>query len=88
MNLTPEQKQDLRHEILRALGIRAPAALAPRQISKAVKRELDFLFEEADTEAALEYLRGIGLVQFTHDDLGSTKYWQATTAGIQHFERA
>lgn len=87
MNLTIEQKEELRHEVLAALAVRAPAALSPRQIGKAVKRELDFLFEDADTEAALEYLRGLDLVQFRHDELGASKYWNVTTAGIQKYER-
>lgn len=88
MNLTNEQKQDLRHAALAALAIRAPAALALRQLFNAVKKEVDFLFEDADLTAALEYLAGLGLAKADVDDLGSTKYWSATTAGIQKFERA
>ena len=54
MTLTPEQKQDLRHALRAALALRHPAALAPRQLQHAVKKELDFLFEPADVTAALE----------------------------------
>ncbi len=90
MNLTTDQKEDLRHAVRAALAIRHPAALAPRQLVRLVKKDLDFLFEEADVIAALEFLRGLSPVEtdFTADPLGTTKYWSATSAGVLAHERA
>ncbi len=91
MELTNEQKQDLRKEVLAALVIRHPAALAPRQIGKAVKKELPFLFEDADVVATLEFLKDIkpaGFAISTKDELGSSDYWAATAAGVLFHERA
>jgi hypothetical protein len=89
--LTTEQKEDLRHAALEALAIRAPAALSPRQLIKAVKKEVDFLFEESDLVAALNLLEGVAphpLAASTTDELGSTMYWSATAAGVLHVERS
>jgi hypothetical protein len=87
MNLTNEQKQDLRHVVREALVIRAPAALSPHQVWRAAKKDLDFLFEESDVAAALEFLRGLNQASFKFDSLGSVPYWAATTEGIQAHER-
>ena len=64
--------------------------LSPRQIAKVVKKELDFLFEETDVIAALEFLRGHTppQVDFTFDELGGGKFWRATTIGVLQEERA
>ena len=88
MILTNAQKEELRHATLEALAVRHPAALAPRQLFRAVKKDLPFLFEEDDLVAALETLRGVLFAEFTVDELGSTKYWRATSNGVFHFERA
>lgn len=88
MTLTNEQKQDLRHVTMAALAIRAPAALSVRQLHRAVKKDLDFLFEENDVTAALEILKGFKLVESTPDEFGSTLYWRATSEGVLKHERA
>ena len=90
MNLTEDQKADLRHEVRAALVHRHPAALSPRQLWRVVKKELDFLFEETDVIAALELLRGYTPPQteFTFDELGGGKFWRATTTGVLQEERA
>ena len=88
MNLTNEQKEELRHEVLTALTTRHPAALSPRQIFRVVKRELPFLFEETDVAAALELVKGFGWAEYTVDELGSSHYWRATSAGVLKNERA
>ena len=88
MILTNEQKEDLRHAVLEALAVRHPAALAPRQLVRAVKKEVPFLFEETDVTAACEILRGLLFAEFTLDELGGTKYWRATSNGVIHFERS
>jgi len=88
--MNESQKSDLRHEVRAALVHRHPAALSPRQIAKVVKKELDFLFEETDVIAALEFLRGHTppQVDFTFDELGGGKFWRATTTGVLQEERA
>ena len=90
MNLTTEQKEDLRHAVRAALAIRQGAALTPRKIFRVVKKELDFLFEESDLIVALEFLRGLSPAEtdFATDSLGTTKYWRATSAGVLAHERA
>jgi hypothetical protein len=88
MNLTNEQKEDLRGAALQALAVRHPAALTPRQVFHAVKKELPFLFEEGDLAAALELLRGLRLCEWIISEFGGTKYWRATSDGVLHYERA
>jgi hypothetical protein len=88
MNLNAEQKEDLRHAVRAALVIRHPAALAPRQLQRALKKDLDFLFEESDVVAALELLRGLNQAEFTVDELGSNHYWRITAAGVLAEERS
>ena len=74
---------------MQALAIRAPAALSPRQLFRAVKKEVDFLFEEPDLVAALTLLKGLSpaLVASTRDELGASEYWSATSAGVLKVER-
>ena len=88
MTLTNEQKEDLRHAAREALVLRHPAALSVRQLTKPVKKELPFLFEEADLTAALEVLRGLRHAEWTMDELGGTKYWRATSEGVLAQERS
>lgn len=89
MPLSNDQKEELRHATLEEVAARAPAALSPRQIQRAVKRALPFLFEEADVTAALELLKGLPqpLVIDTRDELGGTRYWAATSEGVLFVER-
>lgn len=89
MTLNAEQKEELRHAVLRALAVRAPAALRGRQIVAAAKKELPFLFEEPDVAAACGLLAGLApaLVDMVRDDLGTTAYWRATSAGVLKAER-
>ena len=87
MNLTVEQKEDLRHAALAALAIRHPAALSARQVMRAAKRDLPFLFEESDTVAVLELLCSLDFASKSVDELGTTNYWQATGKGVLKHER-
>ena len=88
MTLDNQQKEDLRHAALAALAVRAPAALSTRQLARAVKRDLDFLFEETDVAAALALLEGLKLAESAVDNLGTTTYWRASAAGVLKHERA
>jgi len=85
--MTNEEKEELRRATLQAVAIRHPAALTVKQIARAVKREVPFLFEESDLTAALELLAGLSLVEFAVEELGVTKYWRATAAGVLKIER-
>lgn len=88
--LDTEQKEELRHAALDALAVRAPAALAPRQVLNAVKKEIPFHVELHELVAALELLAGVKpepLAEFVTDDLGATRYWRATSAGVLKAER-
>lgn len=89
MTLNAEQKEELRQAVLQAAVIRAPAALTVRQLARAVKKELPFLFEESDIKAACEFLKGKSpaLFEVQLEELGSTEYWRATSAGVLHVER-
>ena len=89
MTLTKEQKEDLRHAALAALAVRAPAALSVRQLARAVKQDVAFLFEESDLQAALTLLAGFTppLVTSAVDELGASTYWSASTAGVLYVER-
>jgi len=88
--LNREQKEDLRHAALVALAIRAPAALSLRQVFHAVKKEVPFLFEEADLTAALSLLVALTpepMAKASVDFVGSSVYWSATPAAVLHVER-
>lgn len=85
--MNPQQKQDLRHVVLEAIALRHPTSLAVNAIWRRVKSQVDFEITEADVEAALEFLRGLALARFETDGLGSTKYWQSTSAGVLANER-
>lgn len=89
MNLTTDQKEELRHAALEALAIRAPAALSLRQLSRAVRKDVPFLFEEPDLFAALAVLSGFHppLVRAMNDELGASQYWSASTDGVLFIER-
>lgn len=84
--MNARDKEDLRHVVLETLYVRHPAPVTTAGVRRIAGREIAEL-SEADTEAALEMLRGLDLVKFEEDALGATKYWSATSAGILAFER-
>ena len=87
--INAEQKQGLRHLVLRVLVLRAPAALPLRTIHRLANkdRELDFVAEAADVDAALNFLAGLKHVLATNDELGAGQYWSATSEGVLYDER-
>ncbi len=87
--MTAQQNEALRKAVLHCLAIRSPTALPMSAIRSRLvgDREVDFQFGTDDLSAALNFLRGLGYVRFTHDDLGSTSYWLATAEGILADER-
>ena len=87
-NLTPQQNEELRHEVLNVLAQRHPTALSTKQIHHRAAMEVDFAISEASANAALEFQRGLHHVSLVPDTFGSTKYWTATSAGVLIWERA
>ncbi len=87
--ITAEQKEELRHCVLGILVARHPAALTIKQIFHRVGMELDFPASVEEVEAALEFQRGLtpANVALVPDDFGSTKYFNATSAGVLMVER-
>lgn len=89
-----KQKEEIRRAVLETLSSRHPAALLPSGIKRRITEHdlLDPTVTDSDEfereiAAALEFLRELGLVAFHVESLGSTKYWQATSAGVLHWER-
>ena len=82
MNLSDEQKEDLRHAIGRALAVRFPAAIGLKAISRIIRKEIDFEFDDADVTAALTLLQGLSLVGPVQDELGKTVYWRASSVAV------
>lgn len=87
--LTPAQNELLRKATLHALAIRHPTALpAPAIRSRLVGDQiLDFPVDDKSLESALLFLENRKLLQFITDDMGTTRYWTATAAGVLADER-
>lgn len=86
-NHTPEQNQELRHEVLNVLAQRHPTALSTKQIHHRAAMSVDFAISEESVHAALEFQKGLNHVSLVPDAFGSTKYWTATSAGVLAWER-
>jgi hypothetical protein len=43
--------------------------------------------DAAAADAALVYLEGLGFVRSYYGEMGGQKNWQATTRGVQYYER-
>jgi hypothetical protein len=86
--MTPEQKELLRQSALEVLVACFPVPRPLHAIRRLVNREVTFHFSDDDLSAALEFLRGMDLLTYTIDHLGSTKWWTATASGVLQVERA
>ncbi|MFP4157994.1 MAG: hypothetical protein ACLFU4_10290, partial [Opitutales bacterium] len=64
-------------------GVKQTSATILRRINK------ENNFTIAELETALAFLEGMSpqLVEHTREDLGSTKYYGITSAGVLHYER-
>jgi hypothetical protein len=82
-----QEKEDLRHAILKVVADRHPAALPVRAISRHAAREVGFAFRDEDAEAQCLFLVGMHLLAQAPDPLGSTKYFSATPQGVLARER-
>ena len=85
--MTKNENEMLRHALLETLGLRAGIALPVAGIMRRSAGMVDFKFTPENAEAELEVLKGLGLVEFHFDELGSTKYWEATAKGVLFVER-
>lgn len=85
--MTFEQKEQLRQATLEVLVACHPLARPVHAIRRNVNREVTFHFTDEDLESALEFLRAMAFLEYASDRLGSTKWWQATPAGILQIER-
>lgn len=87
MNDNQERHEDSRREVLRFLTSRHLLAHSPRAVRTGVNRE-GFDFGKDEILSALEILCGLGLVIAKFEQLGSSKYYQATAQGVIEQERA
>ena len=85
--MSNEEKELLRHAALETLAARHPAALPLSGIARRVRTEVDFSFPDTELAAALDLLKGLGLVQTQYDELGASMWYQATAAGVLKVER-
>lgn len=85
--MTPEQNETLRHAVLEMVALRHPTAQPGRAIRRVVAREVDFALDDEAVRAAAEFHVGLGNFSSEIDPLGSTKYYQATPAGVLAYER-
>lgn len=87
--LTKEQNESLRRETLAVLATRPGIALTADGIRRrlVMTQALDFRADNDNVNAALDFLKGMVLVDYTTDSFGSTRSWQCTSDGILHYER-
>ncbi len=87
---TPSQEaQELRHAALEVLATRHPTALDLAAIARRIERDrlVDFTFNESQLDSALTFLMGRLYISMTHDGMGATRYWTATSDGVLAYER-
>lgn len=77
-------REHCRHSVLTHLYGRDRLSFSAGAIAAALSRT--HRLSEADVQEALDYLRGKGLAEPRKDGLGSSLYWQITTAGKDFFE--
>ena len=77
----------VRHAVLECLVNRHPAALPLHGILRRVKLGVDGPVTDTEALSALEMLTDLGLVKSQFDELGSSRWWQATAQGMTKVER-
>lgn len=84
-----ERKQELRHAAAQFLYERSLLAFAPGAVARLLYRRglVDFAVTEEDAREALEFLRGLGLVEGIQDKLGGGVSYKITAAGVLAHER-
>ena len=84
---TQQRKEDARQLVLEHLAARQVLACHPQDIRRSLNagHANDFTVEEI--EAACTFLVGLGYAKQLHAEMGSTLYYQATSAGVLAYER-
>jgi hypothetical protein len=87
--MTQTRREDLRFAVREQLVASSHVALPADVLHRRVVRTklLDFAFSLTDTGAALTFLVALGHARETPHELGATRYYQATAAGILAHER-
>lgn len=88
-NLPQRQREDLRFAAREQLVAAKTVALDAEMIRRRVERSrlLDFSVTTADVEDALALLTSLGHANSIPSELGATRYYQATAAGVLAHER-
>lgn len=86
--MSSERNEEIRSEALAYLAPRQGIAQTPETILRRINKEHKFTM--AELESALAFLEGMDppLVAAVPAALGATKYYQATSAGVLHYERS
>ena len=93
MSLDPKARaEQLRHAVLDFLCSRQPIAYDPERMLARINKSrfLDFVPEPDECIAALTFLSNFTpepLIAIRRDGLGSTLFYQATSAGVLAWER-
>jgi Fe2+ or Zn2+ uptake regulation protein len=84
--MDPKRNELTRNEVLAYLAERQAIAQTAETILRRVNKENNFTLPEI--ELALSFLENAQLIKSEPDPLGSSKYWQATSTGVLHYERS
>jgi hypothetical protein len=80
------RKEECRHAVLAFLVDRPVVSHSVAAIRRGINREGGD-FTEPETREGVELLVGLALAKDVPDPLGSTRYYQATSAGVLAHER-
>jgi hypothetical protein len=86
--LSPQDKQDLRHAVRRALYARAGAAFTAAMLLPALRRALPFSPSLADAQEACRFVAGLGDAEACEDAYGAAVHYRITSQGTLNHERA
>jgi hypothetical protein len=81
--------ETVRYAVLNFLAPRQVAAFDARQIMNRLNAEgsTDVPLKLIEVESACAYLEGAKLIEGLSEKMGSTKYWKATSEGVNASER-
>lgn len=86
MTIEKERREDCRHEVLRYLAERPSLAFRASTIAQKLHRENHFTIDEIND--ALVFLVDSKHAKVDTDSMGSTEFFQITSAGMLAHERA
>ena len=84
-----EENELNRQVVLEYLALRPTGAFSSDTITRMINTRgmVDEELTVKEVESALAFLLGLDYVSVQHGGLGSSKHWQATSAGILFYER-